>query len=138
MRFRKFKEEEPGLGITPLIDIVFLLLIFFVLTSHFNVASGVPIRLPKVTEKAYDSNEQKIILVIDRRGRTYLKGELIDMKNLGPKLKGLVKKAGIVHLLLEADKNVKHGRVVQVMDLAKRAGVASIIIAAQWEPEKVY
>jgi biopolymer transport protein ExbD len=138
MRFRKFKEEEPGLGITPLIDIVFLLLIFFVLTSHFNVASGVPIRLPKVTEKAYDSNEQKIILVIDRRGRTYLKGELIDMKNLGPKLKGLVKKAGIVHLLLEADKNVKHGKVVQVMDLAKRAGVASIIIAAQWEPEKVY
>jgi biopolymer transport protein ExbD len=138
MRFRKFKEEEPGLGITPLIDIVFLLLIFFVLTSHFNVASGVPIRLPKVNEKAYNSNEQKIILVIDSRGRTYLKGELIDMKNLGPKLKGLVKKAGIVHLLLEADKDVKHGKVVQVMDLAKRAGVASIIIAAQWEPEKVY
>jgi biopolymer transport protein ExbD len=138
MRFRKFKEEEPGLGITPLIDIVFLLLIFFVLTSHFNVASGVPIRLPKVTEKAYDSNEQKIILVIDSRGRTYLKGELIDMKNLGPRLKGIVKKAGVVHLLLEADKNVRHGKVVQVMDLAKRAGVASIIIAAQWEPEKVY
>ena len=108
------------------------------LTSHFNVASGVPIRLPKVAEKAYDSNEQKIILVIDSRGRTYLKGELIDMKNLGPKLKDLVKKAGIVHLLLEADKDVKHGKVVQVMDLAKRAGVASIIIAAQWEPEKVY
>ena len=138
MRFRKFKEEEPGLGIAPLIDIVFLLLIFFVLTSHFNVASGVPIRLPKVAEKAYDSNEQKIILVIDSRGRTYLKGELIDMKNLGPKLKDLVKKAGIVHLLLEADKDVKHGKVVQVMDLAKRAGVASIIIAAQWEPEKAY
>jgi biopolymer transport protein ExbD len=126
------------LGIAPLVDIVFLLLIFFVLTSHFNVASGVPIRLPKVTERAYDSSEQKITLVIDRRGRTYLKGELIDMKNLGPKLKGFVKKAGIVHLLLEADKNVKHGRVVQVMDLAKRAGVASIIIAAQWEPEKGY
>ena len=138
MRFRKAKEEEPGIGITPLIDIVFLLLIFFMLTSHFNVASGVPIRLPKVAQKAYDSDVRKIILVIDSKGQTYLKGELTDVKNLGPNLKSLVEKEGLVHLLLEADKNVSHGKVVQVMDLAKRAGVSSIIIAAKWEPEKVY
>jgi len=65
MRFKQKKEEEPILGITPLIDIVFLLLIFFMLTSHFHVASGVPIRLPKVTQNAYDSKNQKIILAID-------------------------------------------------------------------------
>ena len=138
MRFRKVKEEEPGIGITPLVDIVFLLLIFFMLTSHFNVASGVPIRLPKIAQKAYDSDVRKIVLVIDRKGQTYLRGELTDEKNLGPKLKSLVEKEGLVHLLLEADKDVSHGRVVQVMDLAKRAGISSIIIAAKWEPEKVY
>ena len=138
MRFRKVKEEEPGIGITPLIDIVFLLLIFFMLTSHFNVASGVPIKLPKIAQKAYDSDARKIVLVIDRKGQTYLRGELTDEKNLGLKLKSLVEKEGLVHLLLEADKDVSHGRVVQVMDLAKRAGISSIIIAAKWEPEKVY
>ena len=66
MRFRRKKEEEPMLGITPLIDIVFLLLIFFMLTSHFHVASGVPIRLPKVTQNAHNGTDRKVIIAIDR------------------------------------------------------------------------
>jgi biopolymer transport protein ExbD len=138
MRFRKPKEEEPRLEIAPLIDVVFLLLIFFMVTSHFNVASGIPIRLPKVAQKAYDSDDHKIMIVIDREGRTYLEDKKIDLKDIGPRLQNIVEKEGLIHLLLKADKDVKHGMVVHVMDLAKRAGVSSIIIAAQWEPKKVY
>ena len=137
MRFRKSKEEEPQLGITPLIDIVFLLLIFFMLTSHFHVASGVPIRLPEVTQKAHDEEGPKVILVIDREGHIYLKGAKIGLKKLRQEIRALVRKNGAVYLLLQADKEVRHGTVVQVMDLAKGAGVTSIIIAAQWEPGKV-
>ncbi|MBW1902449.1 MAG: hypothetical protein JRJ20_12555, partial [Deltaproteobacteria bacterium] len=44
----------------------------------------------------------------------------------------------LIQLVLQADKEVKHGRVVQIMDLAKSAGVSSIIIAAQWDPKKVF
>lgn len=138
MRFRRNKEEEPILGITPLIDIVFLLLIFFMLTSHFHVASGVPIRLPKVTQSAYESKLQEIICAIDREGHIYLKGEKTDLKALSPKLQALVEKGELIQLVLQADKEVKHGRVVQIMDLAKSAGVSSIIIAAQWDPKKVF
>jgi biopolymer transport protein ExbD len=138
MRFRKPKEEEPRLEIAPLIDVVFLLLIFFMVTSHFNVASGIPISLPKVAQKAYDSDDHKIMIVIDREGRTYLEDKKIDLKDIGPRLQNIVEKEGLIHLLLQADKDVKHGMVVHVMDLAKRAGVSSIIIAAQWEPKKVY
>lgn len=138
MKFRKPRGEETRLGITPLIDIVFLLLIFFMLTSHFHIASGVPIRLPKITQKDYDSKGHKITLVIDKLGRIYLKGKKIDLKQLEQELEGLVKQDDRVHLLLEADKDVSHGRVVNVMDLAKRAGVSSIIIAANWEPKKVF
>jgi biopolymer transport protein ExbD len=76
--------------------------------------------------------------MIDREGRTYLKGDIIDLKKLATELKGLVMKDGLIHLLLQADKDVAHGKVVQVMDLAKRAGVLSIIIAADWKPEKVF
>ncbi len=126
------------LGITPLIDIVFLLLIFFMLTSHFHVASGVPIRLPKVTQNAYDGKNQETILAIDRTGRTYLKGEKSDVKDLGPRLKELVEKEGLNKIILQADKEVQHGKVVQVMDLAKSAGVTSIVIAAQWDPKKAF
>ena len=136
MRFRKPKEEEFHLGITPLIDIVFLLLIFFMLTSHFHVASGVPIKLPKVTQKAADGGDHKITIVIDKSGRLYLMGERVEIKGLSSKLKELIKRDGLSHLVLEADGEVKHGTVVTVMDLAKQAGVTSIIIAARWEPEK--
>ncbi len=134
MHFRKTSEEEPSVGITPLIDIVFLLLIFFMVTSHFHVATGVPIDLPKVTQKTYESESAKITLSIDKKGLMYLKGDRIDFKELMPTLKRLVDEEGLVHLLLEADRDTKHGTIVRVMDLAKRAGVRSIIISARWDP----
>ena len=124
------------LGIAPLIDIVFLLLIFFMVTSHFDVASGVRIRLPKVTKKIFNQEKNKIALVIDKSGRIYLKGKKVDVKALQKRLQNLVKKNAPVYLILQADKDVRHGRVVQIMDLAKRAGVHSIIIAARWMSEK--
>ncbi len=138
MQFRKFKEEEPKLGITPLIDIVFLLLIFFMLTSHFHIASGVHIQLPKVTQEAPNKEEYKIIVVVDREGHIFLKGERIKFEELGLKLQNLVKENGLVQLFLEADKDIRHGKVVRIMDIAKSSGVSSIIIAARWEPEKVF
>ncbi|MCD6560885.1 MAG: biopolymer transporter ExbD [Deltaproteobacteria bacterium] len=138
MRFKRIKEDEPGLDIAPLIDIVFLLLIFFMLTSHFQLASGVHIKLPKMGQKLYEKEDNKIVLVIDKRGNIYLKGEKVELKDLGIKLHKLVEKDGLDQLLLEADQEVKHGRVVKVMDIAKRAGMSSIAIAAGWEPEKVF
>jgi len=138
MRFRKIKEEEIRLSIAPLIDIVFLLLIFFMVTSHFDVASGVRIRLPEVAKKFFNQEEDKITLVIDKSGGIYLKGKRVEMKILRKRLENLVKGKDLVHLFLQADKDVKHGRVVQVMDLAKSTGVHSIIIAARWKSEKVF
>lgn len=126
------------MGITPLIDIVFLLLIFFMLTSHFNVVSGLPIKLPEFSHKAYENKDHKIKLAIDRKGRIFFKDERIELKDLYLKLQGIVEKDSLAYLVLEADKDVRHGRVVQIMDLAKTSGVCSIIIAARWRPEKVF
>ena len=138
MRFRKPKEEEIRLSIAPLIDIVFLLLIFFMVTSHFDVASGVRIQLPKVAKKIYNEKTDKITLVIDKSGQIYIKGKKIDMKALSIRLQNISKEKGLLHLILHADKDVRHGKVVQIMDLAKTAGVHSIIIAAGWKPEKAF
>lgn len=136
MRFRKSQEDEIRLSIAPLIDIVFLLLIFFMVTSHFDVASGVRIRLPKVAMRIFDQYENKVILVIDKSGQTYLKGKRLDMKTLQKRLETLVNEKGAFQVILQADKDVKHGRVVQIMDIAKSAGAQAIIIAARWKPEK--
>jgi len=137
MRFKKSREEETRLSIAPLIDIVFLLLIFFMVTSHFDVASGVRIRLPRATKRVLNQENAKVALVIDKSGGIYLKGKKTDMKTLPQKLKDLVTEKDLVHLVLKADKDVRHGRVVEVMDVAKAAGIQTIIIAAKWKHGKI-
>lgn len=137
MRFRSVKKEEPTLGIAPLIDIVFLLLIFFMVTSHFDVASGVRIQLPQVAKMIYDQHDNKVTVVIDKSGQAYLEGKKIDMKALGERLKKLVQEKDLIQVVLQADRDVKHGIVVQAMDVAKTAGVRSIVIAAHWKSDKV-
>jgi biopolymer transport protein ExbD len=131
MRFKRNKENEPGLGIAPLVDIVFLLLIFFMLTSHFDIASGIRIRLPKAAHRVLEQERENIILVMDGNGEIYLKGKRIKDSQLQERLRLLVEKKDMINLVLQADKEARHGRVVQIMDLAKNAGIRSIIIAAR-------
>ena len=138
MKFRKEKEEEITLGIAPLIDIVFLMLIFFMVTSHFDVASGVRIRLPKVTQKIFSQKDRRITLVMAESGQMYLEGEQVDQAELKEKLRDMVQERGLIHLVLQADKDVRHGAVVEAMDVSKSAGIQSIIIAAHWKHKKVF
>lgn len=134
MRFVKTREEEPTIGIAPLVDIVFLLLIFFMVTSHFDIASGVKISLPEVAQRMINGEDgNKITLVIDKSSETYLEGEKINLKELRHRLITLINEKGTLYLVLQADKDVSHGKVVEVMDLAKSVGVHSIIIAAKWK-----
>ena len=139
MRFSQSKREEISLGISiaPLIDIVFLLLIFFMVTSHFEIITGIDIKLPDITERGLDQLVDTMIVAIDERGDCYLKKEKVTLKDLYLRLKGSTEQKKI-NLILQADRDAKHGHVVRIMDLAKKAGIASIIIAAQWEPEKVF
>lgn len=137
MRFKKSKDEEPRLGIAPLIDIVFLLLIFFMVTSHFDVASGVRIRLPKVTKRIIDRSDNKITLVMDKEGSVYIEGKKVDTGDLRNRLEAIIKQKNLDRLILQADKDVRHGRVVEVMDIAKSAGIDSVIIAAQWQGDRI-
>lgn len=131
MRFKRSREDEPGLGTAPLVDVVFLLLIFFMLTTHFDLASGIRVRLPRATQRIVEQDKDKITLVMDSQGRIYLKGKQLKDKDLERRLHVLVEKKDVMDLVLQADKDARHGRVVQVMDLAKQAGMRSIIIAAR-------
>ncbi len=139
MRFSQPKREEISLGISiaPLIDIIFLLLIFFMLTSHFEIISGIDIELPDISERGPDRSADSIIVALDKTGNCFLQKEKVTPKDLHLRLKEMSRDRRI-NLMLQADKDVKHGKVVEIMDLAKDAGVTSIIIAAQWEPERVY
>jgi biopolymer transport protein ExbD len=136
MKFQRSKEEEPSLGMAPMIDIVFLLLIFFMVTSHFDVASGVQIKLPQISKIIFDQHKNKVTVLIDHAGQIYFEGKQVDIQALTGRLKKLVEEKTMLQMVLQADKEVKHGVVVEAMDAAKTAGVHSIVISAQWKAQK--
>jgi len=136
MRFLRKKTEEETILLTPFVDIVLNLLIFFAVTSHFDIASGVRIKLPQVSQVIAGQEENRATVVIDPEGQTYLEGKKVDMKRLEQRLKSLVQEKGDIQLILQADKDVKHGTVVETMDVAKSVGVQSIVIAAKWKARK--
>lgn len=138
MRFSQPKREEISLGVSiaPLIDIVFLLLIFFMLTSHFDIISGIDIKLPDISERGSDQSVDTITVSLDKTGNCYLQKKKVTLKELYLRLKELTKEKKI-NLILNADRDVTHGHVVRIMDLAKKAGINSIVIAARWREERV-
>ena len=136
MRLLRKKAEEETILLTPFVDIVLNLLIFFAVTSQFDISSGVRIKLPQVSKVIAGQEENKVTVVIDREGQAYFEGKTVDMKQLEQRLKALVIEKGNLQLILQADKEVMHGRVVEAMDVAKSVGVQSILIAAQWKAPK--
>lgn len=137
MRFmRGRKEEEPRLGIAPLIDIVFLLLIFFMVTSHFDLASGVKLELPEMSSRLTDEARKETTVVIDREGDTYLEGEQLEKTELEDRFRKRVQRDGLERIILQADRETLHGTVLGVIDLARAAGVRSVIIAARWRSDE--
>jgi len=138
MRFSQLKREEISLGVSvaPLIDIVFLLLIFFMLTSHFDIISGIDIKLPDISERGSDQSVDTMTVSLDKTGNCYLQKKKVTLKDLYLVIEELAKEKKI-NLILNADRDVTHGHVVRIMDLAKKAGINSIVIAAQWREERV-
>jgi biopolymer transport protein ExbD len=137
MRFKKKSEDDLTISVTPLVDIVLVCLIFFMITYHFDIISGARIDLPKVANKSINDDTNKVTIILSKSAEIYLGGKKIEQKSLEGELQSLVKEKGDVSIVLQADKDVSHGKVVELMDIAKGAGVNSIIIAAKWNAGKL-
>ncbi len=135
MKFHKKREEDFMISVTPLVDIVLVCLIFFMITYHFDIISGARIDLPNVINKSIEDESDKITIIISKSAEVYIGGKKFDKKSLEKELQSLVREKGISRVVLQADKDVSHGNVVEVMDIAKSSGIDSIIIAARWKTE---
>ena len=133
MRFKGRMELEHGLkqiDIAPLIDIVFQLLIFFMLTSSFVMQPGIKVNLPKAVTSEVVKLENLEILVTSENV-VYLNGRVVNTQELKAILKISGKKAQTI--LIKADKHASLGRVVEIWDLARDLGVTQINIATNEE-----
>jgi biopolymer transport protein ExbD len=131
MKFPHPNKKSASFNLTPLIDVVFLLLIFFMLTTTFvNLENRIKVDLPTGDFAAAEPSEN-IIVTITENNTIYLNGKLIDPLKLTESVAAEIKDEPEKIVILEADKNVLHGKVIRVMDLLKKGGAERIAIATQ-------
>ena len=131
MKFRKLKNGKAGQGatldLTPIVDVVFNLLIFFALSLNFAATSGgINVKLPSASSAEPVKTEQ-VTINLTQAGQLYYNDKEIKVDDLASKLKGVENKDSIV--IIRADNLVPHGQVVEVMDIVKSEGFSKLAIA---------
>ena len=126
------KRKEVGVEMGPLMDIVFILLIFFVVTSSFTIETGVDVTKPQA-QSASQLEKENILIAITREGTIHIHERQVDIASLQDILKQLLAKTPDREAVVIADKNAVTGTLVQVIDACNLSGVKKISIAAQAE-----
>lgn len=131
MNFRSKKINNKGVGsaldLTPVVDIVFNLLIFFALSLNFAAASrGIDIKLPSASSAKTIRSDQ-VTVNLTKEGLIFLDDKKITLEQLGPMLKEKADKKSLV--IIRADSDVEHGKVVRIMDIIKSQDLNRIAIA---------
>ncbi|MGH7885615.1 MAG: ExbD/TolR family protein [Thermodesulfobacteriota bacterium] len=130
-----FLDKKNGQGIlsnldlTPIVDVVFNLLIFFALSLNFAAqTSGIKVQLPKATS-AEQVKTKDITINLTSDGKIYYNDEAVNSQSIVEKLKKVENKDILV--IIKADNNVKHGTVVETMDIVKSNGFPRLAIAVE-------
>ncbi len=132
MLFRKRRRVMPQVNITSLIDVVLLLLIFFMISTTFVTQPGIRIDLPKANKTVKNVAQESNTIVISADNSIYInRQEIESIDQLRTVLVDLKKEQGSGLIIIKADENVAHGIVVSVMDLAKTSGFSRIAIATR-------
>ncbi len=129
MAFKRRQFVSPHVDLTPMIDVVFLLLIFFMISTTFIENPGFKIDLPDASAEQLTKDEKEVQVYLTASGEIYLEREPVSMQELADALTGYQAAAKQMTFLLMADKEALHGKVIALMDLAKTAGFGQLAIA---------
>ena len=137
MNFKSKKINNKGVGsaldLTPVVDVVFNLLIFFALSLNFAAASrGINVKLPSASSAKTIRSDQ-VTVNLTKEGLTFLNDKKITLEQLGPMLKEKADKKSLV--IIRADSDVEHGKVVRIMDIIKSQDLNRIAIAVDAESQ---
>ncbi|PLX69427.1 MAG: biopolymer transporter ExbD [Denitrovibrio sp.] len=132
MRFSKKETDNIEVNLTPLIDVVFLLLIFFMVSTTFIYSNSIDVNLP-AAKGDETSISESIRVVLTQAGAINIDGTSYEEKVVLDQLTEMKKAKPESTVIIEADKNVSHGRVVFIMDASRKAGFAKFAIAVEEE-----
>ena len=133
MKIAKKAKRKVSLNLTSLIDVLFILIIFFAVSSTFLEQPGIELKLPE----AQSGNTQiidKVIINVDRDGNIFLNDKPVQLDMLAEQVKALNENRDEKSVTLNADSSVKHGTVISIMDVLRREGIYKIVVATAKPP----
>lgn len=130
MNFRRHPREEPEINIISMVDVVLVILLFFMVTTTFTKQSTLRLDLPAASQTAAVP-KAPITVDIDAAGRLALNGQALSAGELRQRLAALARQDSNQVLLLRADRNTIQQHVVTVLDAARQAGLLRVSIATQ-------
>ena len=135
MKISAAAKRKARIEIIPMIDTMFFLLVFFMIaTLSMTLQKGMPVNLPKASSTTDDLPEQ-VTLTISENGDLFFNKEAVTFSELEPRLQGLLYYGEEPAVVINADEAVSHGRVIEVMDSVRKAGIFNMAIATKPEAE---
>lgn len=129
-RHREAAAEEIELNMTPMLDVVFIMLIFFVVTASFVKESGIEVTRPQA-QTAERKEKGNILVAISEDGQIWINRRQVDIRAVRANIERLHAENPQGAVVIQADRDARTGLLVQVMDAARLAGVESVSIAAE-------
>lgn len=123
-------EEEADIDITPMLDVVFIMLIFFIVTSTFIKESGIDVNRPQAAT-AVKKAKANILIAINADNEIWIDRRQVDIRSVRPNIERLHAENPQGSVVIQADKESKTDTLIQVMDASREAGVYNVSIAAQ-------
>jgi len=123
-------EEESAIDITPMLDVVFILLIFFIVTATFIKETGIDVNRPEA-ETAVKKEKANILIAINKNNEIWIDRRMVDISSVRPNIERLHAENPQGSVIIQADKESVMNTLIQVMDAARQAGVYNIAIAAE-------
>lgn len=123
------EEEESDIDLTPMLDVVFIMLIFFIVTASFVKEAGIDVNKPDATT-AVVKEQANILVGIDSRNQIWINKRQVDPRSVRANIERLHAENPQGTVVIQADRDSRNERLVQVMDAAREAGVYNVAIAA--------
>ncbi|MFT6153211.1 MAG: biopolymer transport protein ExbD [Crocinitomicaceae bacterium] len=123
-------EEESIIDMTPMLDIVFIMLIFFIVTTSFVKESGITVSRPSAQTAAEDK-KGNIMVAIKPNGEIWIDKRAVDIRSVRANIEKLKAESPESGVVLQADTDSRTGILVKVMDQVRMAGITNISIAAE-------
>ncbi|PCJ86476.1 MAG: biopolymer transporter ExbD [Thiotrichaceae bacterium] len=123
-------EEESNIDITPMLDVVFIMLIFFIVTATFIKESGIDVNRPDAAT-AVKKSKANILIAINEKNEIWIDRRQIDIRSVRPNIERLHAENPQGSVVIQADKKSYTETLIKVMDASRSAGVYNIAIAAQ-------